>query len=122
MLKDRIKEYVGIDPALTATIHLENGQLISGQYPFDLPELPRFDVITILAVIEHLSKDLQIEAAQSVMRHLVPNGFLIITTSSPHVDPVLHFLKGWDLLMELRLKSIDILMSVKSHTCSNLII
>jgi len=98
MVNNRVREYVGIDPSLKTSIHLENYRLIAGQYPFNMPELPPFKVITMLAVIEHLTEDVQIRTAQAVYHHLEPNGLLLITTPSPHVDHLLHFLKRLRLI------------------------
>jgi len=106
MFGDRIREYVGIDPILKSSSHQDNCRYIAGRYPNDLPVLPPFNVITMLAVIEHLAEGLQREVAKASFHHLVPNGRLIITTPSPLVDPL--------LIMMRRLRIIDG-MSLEDH-------
>jgi len=89
----RIADYVGIDPILKSSTRHENYQLIAGRYPNDLPKGPPFDVITMLAVVEHLSEALQEQLAAAIFHDLAPKGRLIVTTPSPRVDPMLHVMK-----------------------------
>jgi 2-polyprenyl-3-methyl-5-hydroxy-6-metoxy-1,4-benzoquinol methylase len=89
----RISEYVGIDPILKSSVQRDNYMLIAGKYPEDLPEQPPFDVITMLAVVEHLSEELQERTATAILQHLASKGKLIITTPSPAVDNLLVIMK-----------------------------
>src|SRR5688572_9697815 len=57
-LKSHIREGIGIDPFLECSIDMDNYRLIAGSFPKDLPDTRLFDVITMLAVLEHIpSKD-----------------------------------------------------------------
>jgi len=56
MLKPRLGNYVGVDPGLSKSVQEENCQFIAGSFHEDFPSLPAFDVITMLAVMEHLPR------------------------------------------------------------------
>lgn len=91
--QSRIASYVGIDPILTSSVVSDNYRLIAGKYPEDLPELEPFNVIIMLAFIEHLPSELQKQVAEAIFHQLEPKGTLVITTPSPRVDLVLKILK-----------------------------
>jgi SAM-dependent methyltransferase len=64
-------------------------------YPFSLQKsLPFepfcFDIVTMLAVLEHLSYP--VEILKEIKRVMRPGGVLLITTPSPRARPVLEFL------------------------------
>ncbi len=107
MLKSRITEYVGIDPLLSESVDEGAFKLIPGKFPKDLPEMPPFDAITMLAVIEHFPEDYQREIAIACVRFLRQDGVLILTTPSPMVDQLLDVMAG--------LKIIDGMSSLQEH-------
>jgi len=87
-----ISHYVGIDPDATER-QTENVTIIRGVFPDDLPESPPFDVITMLAVLEHVPEAEQAVVANACARALKPNGRLLITTPAPIVDHLLGVLR-----------------------------
>ncbi len=92
-LKSRIGEGVGIDPDLERSVDMDHCKLITGWFPQDLPEARPFDVITMLAVLEHVPPEQQPPAAMECARLLKPGGYLLITVPSPMVDPILRLLR-----------------------------
>lgn len=104
-LHARIEEGIGIDPdARPAT----NGRyhLIRGRFPHDLPAMGPFDVITMLAVLEHIPSSQHPQVAERCAALLKPKGRLVLTVPSPLVDRIL------DLLQWLRLSEP---MSLEQH-------
>ena len=91
-LAGHVGRAVGIDPALTEPIRGTGYELLPGRFPDDVPEGQKFDVITMLAVLEHLPRDVQASLAGSFEALLNPAGRLIITVPSPRVDDILHVL------------------------------
>ncbi|OGA37299.1 MAG: hypothetical protein A3G80_10510 [Betaproteobacteria bacterium RIFCSPLOWO2_12_FULL_62_13b] len=92
-LKGQIGRGVGIDPALASSERTDSRWLISGRFPADVPDAGPYDVITMLAVVEHLSAEEQRRLAAACARLLKPGGCLIITVPSRLVDPLLRLLK-----------------------------
>jgi len=88
-----VSEYVGIDPGVEEPAQTGNALFFRGWFPHDLPELPPFDVITMLAVLEHIPETQQADVAEACSRLLKPGGHLLITTPSPVVDDILAVLK-----------------------------
>lgn len=80
---------IGVDPDLPANLELPNARLIAGFFPQDLPDQRSFDVITMLAVLEHISLDEQGALAKNCFAFLKSGGRLIITVPSPVVDKIL---------------------------------
>lgn len=91
-LGDRISEGIGIDPLLETDMDLGDVQLLKGTFPEDLEIQRAFDVITMLAVVEHIPEERQAVVAPACWRLLRPGGLLIITVPSPLVDPILEVL------------------------------
>lgn len=89
-------EGLGIDSALEQPIAGRNWRLIKGWFPEDLPDAKPFDVITMLAVLEHIPPGEQASMAREVAARLKPGGHLVITVPSPLVDPIV------DALVKLR--------------------
>jgi 2-polyprenyl-3-methyl-5-hydroxy-6-metoxy-1,4-benzoquinol methylase len=110
MLKSQIAEYVGIDPVLSESVDEGKFKLIVNWFPGGLPERSSYDVITMLAVIEHIPEEVQREVAIACVRYLKQNGFLILTTPSPIVDKLL------DVMVDLRI--VDG-MSLEEHHAFN---
>lgn len=98
MLKNRISEGIGIDPILDEVITEDRYHLYPGHFPEALPAtMEKFDVITLLAVIEHIPSEQLSAFACACAESLNPNGHLIITVPSKLVDPIL------EVLVRLRL-------------------
>ena len=52
----------------------------------------RFDVITLLAVLEHVETDDLVVWRDACARLLEPGGLIVATVPSPRVDEILHTL------------------------------
>jgi len=89
----RISRGVGID-YLNDPSWPEGGfQRLVGSFPDDVPQGEEFDIITMLAVLEHFPPD-RVEALPGqIARCLKQGGLLIITMPSPAVDHILAVLK-----------------------------
>jgi 2-polyprenyl-3-methyl-5-hydroxy-6-metoxy-1,4-benzoquinol methylase len=92
-LAERIGTGVGIDYDLEARLEEANVELIPGTFPEALASRDPFDVITLLAVLEHVPRDRQAIVARGCARYLKPGGFLLVTTPEPFVDRILDALK-----------------------------
>jgi SAM-dependent methyltransferase len=89
-----INDGVGVDPDLPQpSVQLANAVLLKGLFPQALPDDRPFDVITLLAVLEHVPPEAQRLLAEQCARYLKPNGHLIITVPSPSVDGILTVLR-----------------------------
>jgi 2-polyprenyl-3-methyl-5-hydroxy-6-metoxy-1,4-benzoquinol methylase len=92
MLRDRIAGGVGIDPDAT-TAHVRPGvRLLRGLFPADAPA-EQFDVITMLAVVEHLPESAYTAVGEAAARALRPGGRVIVTVPEPAVDRIVHVLQ-----------------------------
>jgi 2-polyprenyl-3-methyl-5-hydroxy-6-metoxy-1,4-benzoquinol methylase len=88
-----LREGIGLDPALTEPIEAERYRLVPGTFPEDVPDQPgQFDVITMLAVLEHLAPDEHKAAAEAAYRLLAPGGRLIATVPESRIDTMLDWL------------------------------
>ena len=96
-LGDRLGAGVGVDPLLEAERRAERYRLLPGTFPEALAGEREFDVVTLLAVLEHIPLEGQAERAEAIREHLKPGGRLVITVPSPAVDRIL------DVLRTLRL-------------------
>lgn len=94
-LSNKIREGVGIDPGISAGSKGSNFQLVRGSFPEDMPLSKfNFDVVTLLAVLEHIPMEEQLLLAENIFRYLESGGLLIISVPlSPHVDKILDILK-----------------------------
>ena len=97
LLGNHIREGIGLDPTLSSHVQGQNFELIPGNFPDALTETEPFDVITMLAVLEHIPEPELHSFADNCVFRLKPGGLLIITTPSPHADYILN------ILMALRL-------------------
>lgn len=88
---------VGIEPTLDAPRRGDGYELIPGRFPETVPAGVDFDVITMLAVLEHIPPPEQAQLADVCAALLKPSGRIVITVPSPRVDDILH------LLIRLRL-------------------
>jgi 2-polyprenyl-3-methyl-5-hydroxy-6-metoxy-1,4-benzoquinol methylase len=98
-LGDRLGSGLGVDPTLPADRELGRIQFKAGYFPAAIPagsEL--FDVITMLAVLEHFPDAAYASLGTDCARFLKPGGRLVITVPSPLVDHILAVLKSLRLI------------------------
>lgn len=91
--RDRVGEGLGIDDDLDAPIKTERYELVPGTFPESLDDVEPFEVITMMAVLEHVPEERQPIIARACAEHLKPGGYLVITTPAPVVDHILDVLK-----------------------------
>jgi len=84
---------LGIDPTLKANISVGGMPLVAGYFPQDMPAVEPFDVITLLAVLEHFPPSEYERLRDGCIKFLKPGGRLIITVPSAAVDWILAVLK-----------------------------
>jgi len=89
---------MGIDPTLKSDADADGVPLIAGFFPKDMPATGPFDVITMLAVLEHFPPVQYEELKRGCVEFLRPGGRLIITVPSPAVDYILAVLKFFRLI------------------------
>lgn len=89
---------VGIDPTLKAAVTTDRFVLLPGFFPKNMPSVEPFDVITMLAVLEHFPESECAAVAEGCVRFLAPEGLLLITVPSPAVDRILKWLKALRLV------------------------
>ena len=89
---------MGIDPTLRQNRTLGDIPLIAGSFPKDMPPVPAFDAITLLAVLEHFAAGDYQSLRSGCARFLKPGGYLIITVPSPKVDLILKVLLAIGLI------------------------
>lgn len=94
----RIRDGVGIDPDLSEQVYGPGYTLIPSRFPDTRGVSGPFDVITMLAVLEHLSPEALSRIGPECARLLRPGGTVVVTVPSPVVDSILHVLKAARLL------------------------
>jgi SAM-dependent methyltransferase len=97
-LSGHVGRAVGIEPTLRERVVGDGYELLPGRFPGELPDIDEFDVITMLAVIEHLAPPDQALLADTCLRLLRPNGRVVLTVPSPRVDTILNLLRGLHLI------------------------
>jgi len=95
---------IGIDPLLTEPQTLENARLLPGLFPDALPDGDVFDVITMLAVLEHVPREQQRVLALNCASRLRSGGRVIVTVPSPAVDRILDVLRALRLIHGMSLE------------------
>jgi 2-polyprenyl-3-methyl-5-hydroxy-6-metoxy-1,4-benzoquinol methylase len=85
--------YFGIDPDAPTSASSWR-QFVRGTFPNDAVPCGSFDVVTALAVLEHVPLTEQKSFAERCYAALVPNGRLVLTVPSPLVDPILDVLRA----------------------------
>ena len=92
-LNGNIQSAVGIDSHLTESADFGKYRLISGNFPDDLETETTFDVITMMAVAEHIPMHIYPDVADACWKYLKPDGLVIITVQHPRVEGLLDQLK-----------------------------
>jgi len=99
-IDDLISEGTGID-----TVDYEyvpktkvKTKLFKGYFPDVLESDQKFDVITMLAVLEHIQPEDQTKVAEGVIKHLKKDGRLIITVPDKKVDNIIIALQKFGLV------------------------
>ena len=88
-LQPFIREGIGIDPDAPHTVERSSCRLIPGRFPDDLPDVGRFDAITMLAVFEHVPPVDIPRWTRACAELLQPHGLVILTVPSPAVDQII---------------------------------
>lgn len=102
-LRGRIASGVGVDHALAQSVGNKQFQLIAGPLTPDVVARGDFDVVTMLAVVEHLREDVVPELRDLCVAALKPGGQLLITVPSTQVDQILNVLTKLRLISGMSL-------------------
>jgi SAM-dependent methyltransferase len=105
-LGERLAYGVGMDPLLDQAVEGARFRLVPGAFPQDRPDGEPFDVIVMLAVLEHVAGERIEECARACYDLLVPDGLVVATVPAPVVDVILD--------VSIRLKLLHG-MSVEEH-------
>ncbi len=98
-LGDRLGSGLGVEPTLAADRDLGRIQFKAGFFPEAIPAASEpFDVITMLAVLEHFPDQAYAGLGANCAKFLKPKGRLVITVPSPLVDHILAVLKWFRLI------------------------
>lgn len=89
---------VGIDSHLTQSVDFGRGHLVPGYFPYDFETNTTFDIITMMAVAEHIPMDVFPDVADACWKYLKPDGRLIITVQHPRVERLLDLLKDLQIV------------------------
>ncbi|MCE2402811.1 methyltransferase domain-containing protein [Candidatus Poribacteria bacterium] len=103
-LSPHIRSGIGIDPLLTTSIKCETYTLIPGTFPHDFSTCDCFDVITLLAVVEHIPEAELSKVADACWDYLKTGGRVIITVPHPFADKILDVLKFFRIIKGLSLE------------------
>jgi SAM-dependent methyltransferase len=90
--RDRIADGVGVDPLLEASGAWGGFRFVKAPFPSSMLRGQRFDVITLLAVLEHIDEDSLHTWRVACEELLEPGGRIIATVPSPRVDEILRLL------------------------------
>lgn len=91
-LVGHVTRAIGIEPTLAARVAGDRWELLPGRFPSDVPAGLQCDVITMLAVLEHIPPAEAARLADACAVLLKPGGRVVITVPSPRVDDILHVL------------------------------
>jgi len=95
------KNKFGIDPSLNAQ-GVKDGKILLRRIDITKQKLPftdsYFDVITMLAVFEHIDAKKLTGVLKEIRRTLKKGGIFIITTPSPWADGLLHLMATMSLI------------------------
>jgi SAM-dependent methyltransferase len=98
-----ISSSVGIEPVLSSPVQKGQHQLLPGYFPDACPPERKYDIITMLAVLEHIPTEVQKNLAHDCSRFLKPGGRIVITVPSPQVDMILDVLGKLKLIDGMQL-------------------
>lgn len=93
MAGNQMGQGVGVDPGIEREVVCPNYRLIPGTFPDSIPVNLTYDVVTMLAVFEHLAPESQANIVKALPSYLRENGRVILTVPSPQVDKILEWLK-----------------------------
>ena len=96
--KEKISYGYGIDPTLKEEKKATFYTLIPGTFPEAVPKGLTFDTVLMLAVLEHIPKNMHVSLSEGIYGLLNPGGKLIITVPSPKVDNILKVLLKLNLV------------------------
>ncbi len=85
---------IGIDPGLVEEVIKDRYSLYPGIFPEDMTSTDRFDVITVLATLEHIPEHKMSSFVKSCFDYLKKEGLLIITVPSKLTNALLPVLKA----------------------------
>lgn len=98
-LKSKQLSGYAIDPLFETNKQISGVTFIRGTFPKEVTIEPEtVDVVTLLAVMEHIPLHEQADFALACLQCLKPSGKVIMTIPSPVVDNILHVLKNWGLV------------------------
>ena len=89
---DRIVSGVGLDPVLASSGTRGKFRFVADGFPSAVVNDEPFDVITFLAVLEHVPPAELAAWPGACSRLLAPGGVVVVTVPSPRVDDILHVL------------------------------
>lgn len=101
LVSTKFEEKYGMDPSVNANlvkgknIYLSKADVSKNKLPF---KDNHFDVITMLAVFEHIEHDKLNFVLTEIKRVLKKDGIFIITTPAPWADKLLHFMGRFGLI------------------------
>lgn len=107
VLGDRISFGIGIDGDSKIEVKKSDRiQIISGEFPSALPQeilkAPSdqlcFDVIVLLAVMEHIPRESQKKLAVDCARYLKKGGLVVLTVPEPEVSTILNWLLWFKII------------------------
>lgn len=101
---DKFSGGIGIDPLCENPSTQKNFELIKGNFPDDLPVNKTFDVITALAVIEHIPEGKHAAFFKACSTVLNTNGIVICTIPHKAVDTILQVLLKLKLVKGMSLE------------------
>lgn len=101
LISSKVKEKYGIDPSLKSTT-VKNNNILLKKIKLDSDKLPFednfFNVITMLAVFEHIDNTKLNFVLNELKRVLKNDGLFIITTPAPWSDKLLYLMGGIGLI------------------------
>lgn len=96
--KEKVRHGYGIDPILREEKSAAFYTLIPGKFPEAVPKGLTFDTVLMLAVLEHIPKNMHVALSKNIYELLKPGGRVIITVPSPKVDYILKVLLKLNLV------------------------
>src|SRR5262245_26590455 len=104
ILSGRISGGVGLDPLVERSESRGRFRFVSGTFPDDLASNERFDVITLMAVLEHVEPGRLRAWGEACSARLAPGGVVIATVPSAKVDGLLDLLARVGLVAGMSLE------------------